>query len=132
MLRRARGAALPRPPAKADVIVRLQAESKLDLPWAYLRLLQESDGGEWALPHAPGAFVLWPAEEVVALNQRFEVDESYPGLFGFGSDGAATLFAFDTRPGPPWPVVTAPFVGHPLEIVALAPDFESFRARLGR
>lgn len=121
------------PPAAAWQIARLRAESGLELPWPYLHLLQTSNGGDGLLPVAPGRFVLWPAQEVLELNRRFDVDDNYPGLFGFGSDGGATLLALDARSATaPWPVVCVPFIGLADEIATVAASFEAFRLLLGR
>jgi hypothetical protein len=120
-----------RAPAAAWQIARLRAESGLELPWAYLHLLQTSNGGEGFLPVPPGRFVLWPAQEVLALNRRFDVHDNYPGLFGFGSDGAATLLALDMRLQAPWPVVHVPFIGLVEEIREVASSFETLRPLLG-
>jgi hypothetical protein len=77
--------------------------------------------------------VLWPAAEVLQLNQRFEVAESYPGLFAFASDGGQNMLAFDTRPpAPPFAIVAAPFIGIASEIQPVAADFEAFLALLAR
>ena len=78
------------------------------------------------LPVPPGAFVLWPAAEVLQLNQHFDVDDSYPGLFAFGSDGGPSMLAFDARSGLGLPVVTVPFIGLSEEIHVVAESFDAF------
>ncbi len=125
---------LRRAPAAAWQIARLRAESGLELPWPYLHLLQSSNGGEGLLPVAPWRFVLWPVDEVLALNRRFDVDDNYPGLFGFGSDGGASLLALDARVGAhaPWPIVHVPFIGLLDELALVANSFDAFRAMLGQ
>ena len=89
-----------RPKAERRVaLLELQRECGFGPPEGWLRLLWRRGARRGALPVPPGAFVLWPAEEVLQLNQHFDVDGSYPGLFGFGSDGGPSLLAFDTRSG---------------------------------
>lgn len=104
----------------------LRREAGFALPESYLDLLRRDNGGEGALPLPPWRYVLWPAEEVRGLNQGFEVDENYPGLFAFGGDGSQHMLAFDTRTGPPLAIVTAPFIGLPEEITLVAPHFDAF------
>jgi hypothetical protein len=110
----------------------LQREAGFELSRSYLDLLRRDNGGEGTLPLPPGRCVFWPAEEVLRLNQGFEVDECYPGLFAFGSDGGQHMLAFDTRSGPPHAIVAAPFVGVVEEIVRVAPHFEAFRRLMKR
>jgi hypothetical protein len=101
------------------------------LPAAYLSLLLQCNGGEGSLPVHPHRAVLWPAEEVLELNEHFDVAHAYPGLLGIGGDGGPHLIAFDTRPPRPWRVVAVPYVGVPQEIREVAPDFATFRMLLG-
>jgi hypothetical protein len=54
--------------------------------------------------------MLWGAEELVPLNEAYQVQKFVPGLLLFGSDGGGEAFGFDTRAGD-WPIVQVPFVG---------------------
>ena len=110
---------------RREALDELRREAGFELPRSYLDLLERDNGGEGTLALAPGRYVLWPAEEVLVLNQGFEVDECYPGLFAFGSDGGQHMLAFDTRSAP-YAIVAAPFVGVAEEIVPVAPHFEAF------
>lgn len=110
---------------------RLVEEWGGSLPAAYVSLLLHCDAGEGSLPVHPHRAILWPAAEVLELNEHFDVPHSYPGLLGIGGDGGPHLIAFDTRPPRPWRVVAVPYVGVPQEIREVAPDFTTFRALLG-
>ncbi len=110
-------------------LLELQRECGFEPPERWLRLLWRGGALRGRLPVPPGAFVLWPAAEVLQLNQHFDVDDAYPGLFAFGSDGGAALLAFDLRHGLGLPVVTAPFIGLAEEIQVVAESFDGF-ARL--
>jgi hypothetical protein len=69
---------------------------------------------------------------VLRHNREYGVDEYLEGFFGFGSNGAGELLAFDLRgPGPP-PVVMVPFIGMaPTEAVLVGTSFEAFRDQIG-
>jgi hypothetical protein len=67
---------------------------------------------------------------VVAHNDGYEVPRWVPGLIGFGDDGGPTLLAFDTRRGPPYPVVAVPFV--PMELGSVEVLSGSFGEFVGR
>lgn len=119
-------------PADETAIQRLLAESRLDLPADYLSFLRFSNGGEGTLGIKPGYFSLWPVEEVSELNQAYEVQQSLPWCFGFGSNGGGELLAFDTRGPQPWKIVMVPFVTLDEEDVwPVADDFLSFLKAVG-
>lgn len=81
----------PEPPAAPDALEVLLLGSGLNLPQDYLRFLRCSNGGEGELGVHPGWFSLWPAEEVLELNQSIEVQKWLPGFFGFGSNGGRRI-----------------------------------------
>ena len=60
-------------PASPAAIQKLVNESGVELPEEYLHLLCHSNGGEGELAVEPGWFQIWPAEQVVALNEGYEV-----------------------------------------------------------
>lgn len=72
----------------------------LALPADYRAIIKSSDGLEEMLPNA--YLVLWPLEEVVAINDRdaYGLLGSLPGLLLIGSDGGGELLAFDMRTEP--------------------------------
>lgn len=57
---------------------------------------------------------LWRLEDIVPLNRIAEVEHFAPGLVLFGSDGADTGYAFDTR-SRLIRIVSVPMVGLSLE-----------------
>lgn len=119
-------------PADPAVVSTLSADVEVDLPEAYLSILQLSNGGGGPLGVEPGWFQLWPAEEVVPSNRDYQISEYLPGLFGFGSNGGGELLAFDTRREKPWSVVMVPFI--PMDegdVVEIAKDFKEFLKATG-
>jgi hypothetical protein len=125
-------ATLPRrePPADGAVLEALVAAAPIPLPGAYLAWLGLSNGGEGPLDDPPHWFVLWPAEAVVERGAAYEVRPRLPFLLGIGTNGGRELIAFETRVGPPWPVVFVPL--DELEANAIRPlaaDFEAFVER---
>lgn len=82
-------------PSSAEAIGRLVAMSPRPLPPAYLDFLSWSNGGEGSV----GDYYvsIWPAEEVLELNEGYEVRQYVPGLLAFGTDGGGEAFAFDYR-----------------------------------
>jgi len=120
-------------PATSEAIQDLVSGCALDLPVDYLEFLRFSNGGEGELGVEPGWFQLWPAGQVNQLNEGYEVAANVPGLFGFGSNGAGEMFAFDTHSEMPWPIVMIPFI--PMELESsktITLDFGSFIKQIGR
>ncbi len=121
------------PPAEEHELQKLIEQCGIELPNAYLDLLRYSNGGEGELGIEPGWFQLWPVEEVIALNQSYEVQTNIPAFWGFGSSGGGELLAFDVRTSKSVKVFMIPFI--PMdekEAVKIADDFESFVKEMGR
>jgi hypothetical protein len=122
-----------RPPASAAAIESLEASCDFTLPEEYLSFLRFSDGGDGVLCIEPWYFQLCSAEEVVAYNQGYNVEEFLPGFFALGSNGGGEMLAIRKRDGSPCPVYMVPFI--PMaesDAVQIAHDFEMFAMALGR
>ena len=120
-------------PAGHKQVQDLIANAVPGLPQEYVAFLQYSNGGEGSIGINPGWFQLWPAEEVIELNKGYQIDKDLPGYFGFGSNGAGELFAFEITQGEPWKIVMIPFI--PMEAneaITIANDFEEFIRAIGR
>ncbi len=123
----------PSAPAPLAALHALAAAAPIHLPQAYFDQLANSSGGEGSLGVDPGWIVLWSAEEVIALNRSYCVQELLPGFFGFGSNGAGELLAFDARGPEPYPIVMVPFIPTAArEAVVVAPGFDELRPLMGR
>lgn len=114
-------------PAGQKQVQDLIANAVPGLPQEYIAFLQFSNGGAGSLGIHPGWFQLWAAEEVIKMNEGYEIDKNLPGYFGFGSNGGGELLAFEMIQGKPWKVVMIPFI--PMEVdeaITIANDFEEF------
>lgn len=65
------------------------------LPEWHLSLLRISNGAEGSV--GSSYLGLWPAEEVIAHNSDYRVQEFHPGMLMFGSSMGGTAYAFDGR-----------------------------------
>jgi hypothetical protein len=120
-------------PTKSDVLHQLVAQAGIKLPGDYLTFLLHSNGGEGELDIDPGWFQIWPAEEIVELNNGYETSKNAPGFFGFGGNGGGEMLAFDMRGNQPWPVVMLPYLGMEPEMARpVAKDFTEFIQHFGR
>jgi hypothetical protein len=63
------------------------------LPVNYVSFLMEMNGGEGSI--GSSYLILWPAEEIVEINEAYNVSDWAPGVVIFGSDGGGEAYGFD-------------------------------------
>jgi hypothetical protein len=98
-----------KPGAPIDYLKEVERKLRVSLPLEYVDFIIKSNGAEGCV--GPSSYLmLWPIEEIVSLNEAYEVDKFAPGLVLFGSDGGDMAYAFDTRPRA-MPIVAVPFIG---------------------
>jgi hypothetical protein len=119
---------LPRPPAAAEAIARLERAADVPLPADYLELLRTCDGGEGALGLAPLWLVLWDADRAAEHGRA----EAWPGLFAFGTNGGEETLAFDLRERGRAPVVMFDPDGGVDTVRTIAPDVAALVAAIGQ
>ncbi|MCU0450991.1 MAG: SMI1/KNR4 family protein [Bernardetiaceae bacterium] len=93
-------------PATSSAIDSAEKFFNLKLPTEYKYFLQFSNGLEGET--ADGYLVLWGAEELIELNQAYNVNEFISNIILIGSDGAEDAFGFDTTN---MSIVKLPFIG---------------------
>lgn len=121
------------PRGGSEVIQAFMTELGVQLPEDYITLLCYSNGGEGELGVEPGWFYLWSVEELLKFTKGYNVEESVPGFFGFGSNGGGEMLAFDMRGEKPWNVVMIPFIGMQAdEAILIADNFNEFVRFMGR
>src|SRR2546422_544384 len=112
-----------RAPATENAVSDFQRRSAVQLPQQYLDFLRVSNGAEGFIGNK--YVIFWPIEELLELNEAYQVDDYAPGLFLFGSSGGGEAYAFDTRSS--MSVVKIPFVGMDLRAALhVAPTFNTF------
>jgi SMI1 / KNR4 family (SUKH-1) len=117
------------PQATAASIARCQSHLRFRLPADYVQFLQQMNGGEGFI--GENYLRAWAVEELIQSNNDYNVKESAPGLFLFGSNGGGEAFAFDARSSPP-PIVAVPFILDLEDAIFLAPSFDAFLQHLYR
>lgn len=112
-------------PASEGAIQKFEQLSGFVLPEDYVTFLKKSNGGEGFV--GDNAYlILWPVEQLLELNDAYQVPKYAPGLLLFGSDGGGEGFAFDTRL-PELPIVSVPFVGMDCSLARpIATSFNGF------
>jgi len=96
------------PPAAQDVLKDLENNKNITLPKDYMEFMLYSNGAEGKI--GPKSYLsIWPAEQILELNDEYEVKEFTPSLLYFGSDGGDMAYAFDFS-DPTIKIVEYPFV----------------------
>lgn len=109
-------------------IAESEKELMAKLPGDYVEFLRATNGGEGFI--GKNAYVaFFRIEELLSMNEAYQVQKYAPGLVVFGSDGGGEAYGFDTRV-PQWPIVQVPFVGMAWNVAR--PAGESFSAFLER
>jgi hypothetical protein len=103
---------LKKPEANKEDIKRACATLSFTPPADYIDALQFSNGGEGFINRS--YFRLYSIEELVTLNEAYQVKTFAPGLIIFGSTGGGEAFAFDTRKAP-IELLQIPFIPMDLE-----------------
>jgi hypothetical protein len=109
--------------ASNDAIRMVERNLHICLPPDYQDFLRWSDGGEGQV--GTHYLSLWPTDEIVKLNDDYEIGNYLLGVIGIGTDGGGECYAFDYRKEQENP----PFVRVPLadlcveSIVPLADTF---------
>ncbi|MFC4231213.1 SMI1/KNR4 family protein [Parasediminibacterium paludis] len=93
-------------PATTSAIEAAEKFFNLRLPSDYKAFLLFSNGLEGETTDS--YLVLWGAEELVELNQAYNVKEFVSNIILIGSDGAENAFGFDTTK---MTIVELPFIG---------------------
>ena len=116
--------------AAPDVLEDLRRDVPVTLPDELYTFYGRSDGGEGELGTEPGWFALWRAEDILARNREYDIPTQYPGYFGFGSNGAGELLAFEVSGGRCGRVAMIAFIGG--EPLIIAESFSHFADPIGR
>lgn len=84
------------PPATEEVLRSVELETGITFPLQYKEFMLESNGAEGSIGEN-SYLALWHIEEIIELNEGYNVKEYYPGLVFFGSDGGGMVYAFNYR-----------------------------------
>lgn len=113
-----------RPPATPEQIAAFSIAAGFSLPQEYVVFLKQTNGGEGIIGQN-AYLILFAVDELMSLNEAYQVEHYVPGLLIFGSDGGGEAFAFNVRDA--MRIVRVPFVGMgPSTIEPIADDFMSF------
>ena len=112
-------------PSTEQEIERVEKTLSFRFPDDYRQILLKHNGGEGSIG-SNSYLVLWSVNDIIELNEAYEVHEFAPGLILFGTDGSDNAYAFDIRTDTK-NIVNVPFIGMDLdEITVCADRFRDF------
>lgn len=77
-----------------SVIVEVEQKLGVKFPDDYKEFIQKNNGGEGSIG-GYSYISIWKIEDVIELNELYEVKEYTPNFVYFGSDGGDMAYAFD-------------------------------------
>ena len=105
----------------------VESRLKVKFPKDYFDFMIEADGGEGSI--GDNYLTLWKVDEIPELNEAYNIQEFFPSLVVFGSDGANEAFAF-SRGRKNTAIMQVPFVGTEDDVKKLATSFVDFLKQL--
>jgi hypothetical protein len=103
-----------RPGATPQELADLQVALGYDLPRVYLSFLTETNGAEWGIHdgNSGDCLALWQVNEIVTLNQAYQIQRWLPHVLAIGSDGGGDAIVLNksslSHPDS-WPVARVGF-----------------------
>ncbi|MFI5316280.1 MAG: SMI1/KNR4 family protein [Myxococcota bacterium] len=85
------------PTADPIEVKQFQEHAPPNLPRTYARFMEACNGARGKIPYDTGYIEFFALETVLAQNGAHRIEQTLPGFFAFGSDGADELYVFDLR-----------------------------------
>lgn len=82
-------------PTSMQIFAEVESQLGIKFPQDYVDFMLLSNGCEGII--GDSYLRIWPIEDIIKMNQAYEVDEYVPGLIIFGTNGGGEAFAFDKR-----------------------------------
>ena len=114
--------------ASPEAVAKIEEAFGRKLPAELREILLEADGLGGVI--GDHELQIWSAEEIVAFNRANKVQEYFPALLMFGSDGGGETYTLDYRTDPPSVVLVAAIGFDYKSAIPIGRDFMSFLDRM--
>lgn len=108
------------------IINEIQKKLNINLPRDYIEFMSENDGGEGFI--GENYCIFYKTEELLAIQDRYEVNNMMPGIFIIGNNGGSEAFAIDLRESIHY--ILVPFLFEEEAIIIQGKTFESLLDRI--
>ena len=105
-----------------EIIKRIEETFNIKLPQDYIEYMKNTNGYTGMINEE--YYDIWKLEEIVLRNNDYRVQEFFPNLIYFGSNGSDEALAFDKSNN--MCIVTIPFIGTEEDKIVIADNFNDF------
>jgi hypothetical protein len=105
-----------------DLIKKIEATFNIKLPQDYIEYMENNNGYTGLLNEE--YYDIWKLEDIISMNNNYQVQEFFPNLIYFGSNGGGEAFAFDKSNN--MCIVSIPFIGTEEDKIIIANNFNDF------
>lgn len=97
----------------------------IKLPQEYIDYMENNNGYTGILNEQ--YCNIWKLEDIISMNNNYQVQEVFPNLIYFGSNGGGEAFSFDKSNN--MCIVSIPFIGTEEDKIIIANNFNDFIIR---
>lgn len=105
-----------------EEIKKIESYFNIKLPNDYIEYMEKNNGYTGMINDE--YYDIWKIEDIISNNNDYEVQDFFPNLIYFGSNGGDEAFAFDKSQN--MCIVSIPFIGTEDDKIVLANDFKKF------
>lgn len=103
-------------------IKKIEETFNIKLPQDYIKYMETTNGYAGMIKEA--YYDIWKLEDIIIRNNDYHVQEFFPNLIYFGSNGSDEAFAFDKSNS--MSIVSIPFIGSEDDKIVIADNFNDF------
>ena len=100
----------------------IEEKFKVKLPQEYIKYMENNNEYTGILNEQ--YYNIWKSEDIISMNNNYQVQELFPNLIYFGSNGGGEAFAFDKSNN--MCIVSIPFIGTEKDKIIVANNFNDF------
>ena len=106
----------------SDIIKNIEETINIKLPQDYIEYMKKNNGYTGIIND--DYYDIWRLEDIISRNSDYQVQEFFPNLIYFGSNGGDEAFAFDKSNN--MSIVSIPFIGTEDDKIVIADSFNNF------
>ena len=103
-------------------IKKIEETFNIKLPQEYIKYMEITNGYAGMIKEE--YYDIWKLEDIITSNNDYHVQEFFPNLIYFGSNGGDEAFAFDKSNN--MSIVSIPFIGTEEDKMVIADSFNNF------
>lgn len=105
-----------------EIVKEIEETLKIKFPQDYVEYMVKNNGYTGMLNEQ--YYNIWKLEDIISMNNNYQVQEFFPNLIYFGSNGGGEAFAFDKSNN--MCIVSIPFIETEEDKIIIANNFNDF------